>query len=140
ASNENCITSNADAGEPRIRALTHITMDTEGVAGTVQVYNSRFRVHVRKEAMSQLGNVLGKFWRWLLRVCFRSPVILATKGKPPELTVQKLRDGQWLVDIWIHSRKTPRRVWINIKERTILKDIRTGLGFGGQNIIRDCMV
>lgn len=92
-------------------------MHHHGVSWSVEVENGRLGDRLRKEALQEAGDILGKLRRKLVGVHAVCPIILATQRNPVQFSLQDLFDGEWLVDVGVFGDERSGTVWVKGEER-----------------------
>lgn len=95
---EERITSHAEAHEPLVRLLRHITVHHHGVARRIEVDDGRLRLCLWEERLEETGHIFGEGWWLLAWVDSVRPVILAAESDPMQTPLHDLLHGEGLVN------------------------------------------
>jgi hypothetical protein len=100
--------------------FTHITMQAQCVSWAIDIHNCSFGIHFGKMLLNEVTDVLRKGWWLTVGVLLVGPVVLTAQGNPSELSLEDLRDCEWLMHRIIKRLKNTRRGRRRIEEGNLV--------------------
>lgn len=130
---EEAVAAEAQANQPLVGLLRHVTVHHHGVARRVDVDDGRLGERLREQGLQEPGDVRGEVGMVSVtgRICAFRPIVLAAESHPPELAVHDLPDREGLVDGGILGLELGGRIGMEGEERQGI----SGLVFGVWNVI-----